>query len=67
MKSPYYSVAEAARQLVVSENTIRRWLDTGRLGGFVNPINHRRWISPKSVAMLRGQVTAVKEQEQWEN
>lgn len=43
------TVTDAARMLQVSQDTVRRMFDEGRLTGWVTAGGHRR-ISPESVA-----------------
>jgi len=40
------TVAEAAEQLGVSVDTIRRWADTGKIESHRTPTNQRRIILP---------------------
>lgn len=52
----HVSVAEAARELAASTDSIRRWFDLGCLDGFRTPGGQRR-ISRLSIDRLRGQVS----------
>jgi excisionase family DNA binding protein len=48
----WYSAGEAADKLGVSLETVRRYMDTGDLTGYVLPSGHRR-IDPASIDRLK--------------
>ena len=52
----FMSVSEAAKELAVSVATARRWCDEGRLKVKVHPLNHYRFVEPKSVKDLKARL-----------
>lgn len=50
----HLSVSEAAHELGVSADTIRRWDKAGRLKSFRTPTNHRRFLRADIEALREG-------------
>jgi excisionase family DNA binding protein len=48
----WLSLGEAARQLGVSQGTLRRWADRGQIASFTTPGGHRRFPRTAIVALL---------------
>jgi len=40
----WFTVGEAARFIGVSEPTLRKWTDTGKIAAFRTPGGHRRYL-----------------------
>jgi excisionase family DNA binding protein len=55
---PWLSLTEAGRLLGVSQNTVRRWADAGRLPVFTTPGGHRRFSRGRLEAFLAGNPVA---------
>ena len=47
--SDYVMTAEAAQILGVSQNTLREWVDEGRIAASVNPANGYRLFRPEDL------------------
>ena len=45
----YVKIAEAAEILGVSQNTLRKWVDEGRIAASVNPANGYRLFRPEDL------------------
>ena len=51
-RDEYMTTGQAARYLAVSAETVRRWVDAGRLGAVVTPTG-RRLVLRSAVAVLQ--------------
>ena len=40
--SKYVSIGDAAKRLCVHIDTVRKWVDTGKLKAYVTPTKHRK-------------------------
>ena len=42
MEQKYISIGEASKRLCVGVDTVRRWVDTGKLKAYITPTKHRK-------------------------
>jgi excisionase family DNA binding protein len=53
----YVSVSEAAKRLCVCPDTIRKWVDAGKLKAYVTPTRHRKILAEDIDRILKGNLS----------
>jgi excisionase family DNA binding protein len=61
----WVSVGEAARLIGVSEPTLRKWTDSGRIAVFRTPCGHRRYLRSELDAFRRSREESEIERGEW--
>ena len=54
MEQKYVAIGEAAKRLCVRVDTVRRWVDTGKLKAYVTPTKHRKILIADIERLLNG-------------
>ena len=62
MEKKYISIGEASKRLCVGIDTVRRWVDSGKLSAYITPTKHRK-ILVEDIMRLQNDKSSIQKEE----